>query len=246
MISCDVTRETTQTVQEILNKYLLIIQQVVDDVDESARAFIYIVYDWLSHTAHGPSTSTDPTTSLRDVVLQTTALVDPLCAHWLRNSIGAPLTLRTLVYRHYCIKRVLQEEIFTQQNGFPLYGLMGSMLTDHVVFTPLHTPTLWQGIDTDASPISVLRQKRPSIARCAHHLAMRDDLTVHQLIRDHGLLSALSLLYGLYLVRVIVIQEMVDKPNGALPIILESLSNTLTDLKGVFYNVESRRYVLDV
>jgi hypothetical protein len=133
---------------------------------------------------------------------------------------------------------VLDEEILTTLEFTPFFSLIATMLTQSIAFSPLTDSDIWEGISTDPHPITVLRRKRLSIQRFAQQLAMRDDLTDHQLIRDHGLLSSLSLLYGLHLTCVILTHEITVRPDESLTVIFRSLSNTLADLKGVFNNVE--------
>jgi hypothetical protein len=203
----------------------------------------YVLQRWLETVC---STITIPPLEddkLQDIIFTKLKTVPAVVVDEAHRIIGAPLTLHSLLYRHYLCRYVVSEDIFTQINWPPLYGLIASMLTDQVVFTPLYTSTLWDGIDHNPFPINGLRQQRPFVARYAHDLTMREDVTEHQLIRDHGLLSALSLVYGLYLVRVILIHEMTTAPSQALKVILESLANTLADLKGVFHNVESRWFI---
>lgn len=132
--------------------------------------------------------------------------------------------------------RVLKEETFPQFNSLPLYGSMASMAGCETVFTPASSTDIWDGLDTSDHLINALRHHRPRIARYIQMLTAREDVTDHRLVRDHGLLSAMSLVYGLYLVKVTLAYEMSIKPSVGLADILVSLSHTLIDLKGVFHH----------
>lgn len=147
------------------------------------------------------------------------------------------MTVNTLLYRHYLVTESLDHEIFTTMDYTPLYTIMASMLTDDILFAPLPMTSLWDDLETDPFPINILRIRRLSIRQFVHHLAMREDVTDYRLSKDHALLSSLSLMYGIYLILVILKYEMTIRPNDALGNILHTLLDTLTDLKGVFNNV---------
>lgn len=203
------------------------------------QMFLLSVYDWLAHVVGRSKRWGEYDTTLRAVIDARLSPHHVLVERWIDAVIGSSLTTYTLLNRHYLAESFLSEEILTKSTSPPLFVLMASMLTDTVIFSPLYRSALWEDIDNDPHPINVLRQKQPMLRHYTRELAMREDITSCRLVRDHGLLSSFSLLYGLYLIRVVLIYEMAVRPDEHLSSILMSLSNTLTTLKGVFNNVEA-------
>lgn len=195
------------------------------------------MHDWFAYIAKEDCLWNDYDTSLNRIICEKTIDSSPLVNEWTKSVMGNSMTVNTLLNRHYLVTESLSHEIFTTMDYIPLYTLMASMLTDNILFAPSPMMSLWDNLETDTYPINILRIRRLSIRQFVHHLAMREDVTDYHLSRDHALLSSLSLMYGIYLIHVILTYEMTIKPSAALGIILHTLSDTLTDLKGVFNNV---------
>lgn len=159
---------------------------------------------------------------------------------WLGLTQGGCPSLQTLLYRHYLFDALSNEEIFLTLEYPQLYILMGSMYYQDVRFTTLEDQSLWDKIEAQEPVINLLRIHRPLIQETAIHFANRMDVTDHRLDRDHALLSSHSLLYGLYLTRVQLIFEQTVRPDPKLEAVLDSLTHTLSKLKGVFFHVENQ------
>ncbi len=209
----------------------------INDTDPLCRKFLFCVYDWFAYITKEDCLWDAYGTSLSKVICEKTINTNSLVTGWTRSVIGNSMTVNTLLYRHYLVTESLDHEIFTTMDYTPLYTIMASMLTDDILFAPLPMTSLWDDLETDPFPINILRIRRLSIRQFVHHLAMREDVTDYRLSKDHALLSSLSLMYGIYLILVILKYEMTIRPNDALGNILHTLLDTLTDLKGVFNNV---------
>lgn len=198
------------------------------------------IQDWIGHCIGEAYGWNAYDTTFHAVLKEQTRTLPLLVCQWRDAVLHAPLTLPVLLVRHYLFTAATDEEIFPSPDYIPLYALMASMATDPVVFAPLPDQTPWTGIPVDPHPINRLRHNRPFIQTYARTLAMRDDETDDRLLCDHGQLSALSLLYGLSLIQVILTHVVTVHPDSHVEAILASLSHTLVQSQGVFHHVESQ------
>ena len=231
---------------KVLKQSLLEISPLILHTNSSLHICLFSVHDWIAHLVHESYLWHEYDSSLKDVIMDHIHKSDKSILNWVAEIINGDITEKTLLYRHYLFAKITNAEITPVPHYLHLYILIASMLTKDVVFTSLSHSAIWEKIDEDLYPINILRTKLPLIKQYAADLMMREDVTPHQTLRDHGLLFSLSLLYGLYLVKVILIYEMTVKPERHLSIILNSISNTLIQLKGVFHNVETHWLSTDV
>ena len=195
------------------------------------HVFLFTVHDWVSYLTHQPYWWNDYDTSLQEVLYSK-------CRDDIHSIIAKPKSMSNLLYRHMVVKSVVYSDIIGDYNSSCLYSLMGSMLIKDPVFSSLDHQGVWKGIEEDVHPINRFRLNQPLIQEYLHELSMREDVTDDRLIKDHALLSSLSLLYGLYLIYVILIYENTVRPQVAVRNILKTITHTLIQLKGELFNVE--------
>lgn len=198
------------------------------------------MHDWLAHLTDHAYQWNQYDASLKDVICTRIASLHPTTQMWILQTFDSPLSLKTLYYKHQIFADIIDKDIFTDLNYAPVYALIATMISKDCVFTPLGSTAVWDGLDGGEDTINLLRLRQPVLKRFSHQLAMRDDVTPDRLIRDHGMMSALCLLYGLCLTSVILIHAHRVQPDPGVHAIIESLSHTLASLKGVFDNVESQ------
>lgn len=230
-------RLVTQQIHNHLTSLIDCLYPLDNQLSDDNKVFILSVHDWLCHLVERPRKWPLYDTNLNHVITTKTPLVTPVIRHWM-NEINNPLSIKTLLYRHYLVKHVVEQEIFVTPNFVPFYLLIASMLTSHPVFHCLPQKEPWNQLLGPYPLINQLRKARPVLQQQCYQLTMREEEIDNDLMVDHGLLSSLSLLYGLYLTCVIVSHERTVRPTLYLDQVYQTLVEVLIHLQGVLIHVE--------
>jgi hypothetical protein len=222
----------TQQVKEQLNDLKAVLFPSDNNLLPDTLLFIYCFHDWLAYLTDQPTRLYLHDTSLYNVIKEKTAGLSSRYLQWLSETLGNTSSLKTLLYRHYMVDYVLSQEIFSRTSYSPWYLLVGSMLTNPSTFSPCPGKHCFDRLGHYPHLIDGLRQEQSVIRQVCHDLAMQDN-ECFPLVSDHAQLSALSLLYGLHLTRVILLYQQRISPTDYLSDVNQALFTTLTHLQGV-------------
>ena len=107
------------------------------------------------------------------------------------------------------------------------------MCFNDIRFARMEHNVAWDRLDSAGELILNFSAIQSALESIVADLGNRLDVTDHHLDTDHGMLSTFTLLYVLYLLRVKVIYQMKIIPASGLDLVLRSLTQTLTEIKGV-------------
>lgn len=233
---CPQVSKNTQQTKEILSSLREILYTTITTIRPTILTIS--VHDWLAHLCGLPQLWSSYDFSLENMIDETIVQSHPNVVQWCAYIRHHPVGINSLLYRHYLSDEVFTKEIYTDLNSTPLSLLMASMLYQDVRFGGLTTPSVWKTFKQDGSIINQFRQLKSALNQERRRLTTRDDVTEFQLDRDHALLASHSLLYGLYLVRVILIAEQAVTMDNPAQKVLSALTHTLIRLNGVLFYAE--------
>lgn len=157
--------------------------------------------------------------------------------HWISYVCSHGNTLTSLLYRHYLFKNICECPVVNEDSNLGLSSIMKFMTWNRNEYFPLYDIEVWSKTNDDDFTVNKIRKLRPEIKNTGIQLANRLDISDHQLSRDHASLSSHVLIYGLYLICVVLEYKMrIENKNSSL-ILLTNIAQTLTDLKGVLFHV---------
>jgi hypothetical protein len=156
---------------------------------------------------------------------------------WMRYIHCNQNTLPSLVYRHYVFENISNHPVVNKEYSQGLSLLIVFMTLNRNEYFPLYDTQVWSKVDHQESITNQIRKLSPEIKSAGVDLANRSDITDYQLYRDHACLSSHGLIYGLYLICVVLDFKSRIERNDSNRVLLTGIIQTLTDLKGVLFHV---------
>ena len=204
------------------------------------------IHDWLVSFTGESYLWQDYGSSLVEVIKEKTRTLPPDQQSWIAHLFNSAPTNKALLYRYYLLKQVMLQNIDPQIDYPHLYTLMATTLLSGSAFSPLPANHVWEGIDDDPQPINKLRLKQREIHEELCVLIMHDHIHPDHILDDHGVLTSLSLLYGMYLVYVILIFEATLNRTADLQRLTDAVKAMLLHSKGALCHGPNQWHEADV
>jgi hypothetical protein len=208
------------------------LQRSVADLSPQEQIIAQVISDWMGILAsEKPWSPVDHGAFLKSLSAHTSSC-SPDLQHWRDGVIGGPLSDKLLVYRQYILTHVFAGDIHLTGYDVNWYLLIASSLLADRVFVGGIPSTLWGTIDQDCHPINKLREQQPLVRRFVHNLWAQDHPFSDQPWVDHGIVSSVSLLYGLYIGYALMSYHAKLDPRPAIHQVTQAFQDALLKLKG--------------